>query len=146
MLVAIVLGNRLNDDGSYTELMLSRMKLALEAERTLRPDKIILSGGVANPKAGKSEAQVMFDWLKEHGVDANKMIKEDRSLTTKQNAVFSVPVALQLGATEIVVCTTPEHMHRKFLNPVKLFKAQLRNKNVVLTPCCSVADLSTESN
>ena len=52
MLVAVVLGNRMNDDGTPTELMLKRMQLTLEMYVRFNPDKIILSGGLANKKAG----------------------------------------------------------------------------------------------
>lgn len=142
MLVAVVLGNRLNDDGSCSEIMKLRLNLALEVYKVIRPDKIILSGGVANPIAAKSEAQVMYDWLVSNGVDGGKLILEDKSLTTKQNAKFSVPIALELGADEIVVCTTPEHMNRMFLNPVRLFKSRLRRSGVTLSTCSSVADLA----
>lgn len=142
MLVAIVLGNRLNDDGSCSEIMKSRLNLALEVHRVLKPQKMILSGGIANPLAMKSEAQVMFDWLVENGVPADELVLEDKSLTTKQNAKFSVPIALRLGADEILVCTTPEHMNRKFLNPVRLFKSRLRHSGVTLSTCSSVADLA----
>ncbi len=84
----------------------------------------------------------MFDWLKEHGMDDSKLIKEDKSLSTKQNALYSVPIAASIGATEILLCTTPEHMNRKFLNPKKLFKAQLKKyPSIKLSTCCCVEDL-----
>ncbi len=142
MLVAVVLGNRLKDDGSCTDIMMARLNLALEVDRVIKPDKIILSGGVANPLAGKSEAQAMFDWLVAQGINADKLVLEDKSLTTKQNAKFSVPIALQLGADRILVCTTPEHMHRKFLNPMKLFRANLKKTKVTLSSCCTIADVA----
>lgn len=142
MFVAVVLGNRLKDDGSCTDIMMARLNLALEVDRVMRPDRIILSGGVANPLAGKSEAQVMFDWLVAQGIDADKLVLEDKSLTTKQNAKFSVPIALQLGADKILVCTTPEHMHRKFLNPIKLFRSTLKKTKVSLSGCCTIADVA----
>lgn len=142
MLVAVILGNRLNDDGSCSETMKLRLNLALEVDKVLKPDKIILSGGIANPLAGISEAKVMRDWLVNNGVAADKLVLEDKSLTTKQNAKFSVPIALELGADEILVCTTPEHMNRFFLNPVKLFKSRLRHSGITLSTCASVADLT----
>ena len=50
MLVAIILGNRLNDDGSMTQILRSRLETALTIERLFSPDKIIVSGGVAQAK------------------------------------------------------------------------------------------------
>ncbi len=142
MSVAIILGNKLNDDGSITETMRERLRLALEIEKELKPEKFILSGGVANPKAGKSEAQVMIEFLIDAGVDKNKLIAEDKSLSTKQNALYSVPIVVELGASDVILCTTPEHMRRKYLNPVKLFNRRLRKyPNIILKTCCTTADI-----
>ena len=125
MLVAVILGNRLNDDGSYTDIMESRLKSALKLNALFCPDYIIVSGGVANAKAGVSEAQVMRNYLVAHGIPSDKILLEDQSLTTKQNAEFSVPLCTQLGATELLLCTSLEHMSRGFLNPIKLFQKEL---------------------
>ena len=127
MLVAVILGNRLNDDGSITPTMELRLKTALKIHELFSPERIIVSGGVANPTAKTSEAQKMYEYLVEHGVEACKIVKEDKSMTTKQNAEYSVPMAAELGATEILVCTSIEHMSRKFLNPIKLFEKYLKN-------------------
>ena len=59
MLVLVVLGNRLNDDGSMSELMRERLNLTLQIEKRLAPQIIVLSGGVANKKANVAEAEVM---------------------------------------------------------------------------------------
>ena len=42
--VVIILGNRLNDDGSITEIQKQRLELALEIEKEFNPDYYILSG------------------------------------------------------------------------------------------------------
>ena len=127
MLVAVILGNRLNDDGSMSELMKKRLQSALKINQLFAPSKIILSGGVANPKAGVSEAEVMRNYLVSQGVQADKLVVEDKSMTTKQNAEFSVPMAANLGATQILLCTSTEHMGRSFLNPIRLFSKQLQS-------------------
>lgn len=125
MLVAVILGNRLRDDGTITEIMEQRLKMAVEVNNRFSPERIIVSGGIANPKAKVSEADKMFDYLVDNGVPADKIVKEDKSLTTKQNALFSVPLAAELGATELLLCTSVEHMSRSYLNPIKLFLKQL---------------------
>ena len=125
MLVAVVLGNRINDDGSMSALMSARLKAAIEAIEKFNPDKIILSGGAANDKVNVSEAEMMFEYLTSMGVAAEKLVTEDKSITTKQNAEFSAPIALSLGANKLLLITSPEHMYRKYLNPIKLFRKQL---------------------
>ncbi|MCM1194881.1 MAG: YdcF family protein [Corallococcus sp.] len=137
MLVAVILGNRINDDGSMSDLMKKRLKTALEIDKLYNPSKIILSGGIANKKAVVSEAQMMYDFLADNGVDRDKLIMEDKSLTTKQNAEFSVPIAAQAGADELLLCTSTEHMCRPYLNPIKLFQKQLRSyPQIVLKAYC----------
>ena len=126
MLVAVILGNRLNDDGSMSDILKKRLAATLRLNELFAPSKIIVSGGVANPKAGISEAEVMRDYLISQGVDSDKIVVEDKSMTTKQNAEFSVPIAAKLGATEILLCTSTEHMGRKFLNPIRLFSKELQ--------------------
>ena len=127
MLVAVILGNLINDDGSISEIMKKRLEATLRLNKLFLPAKIIVSGGVANPLAGVSEAQVMRDYLVERGVESDKIVLEDKSMTTKQNAEFSVPLAAKLGASEILLCTSIEHMGRKFLNPIRLFCKELRS-------------------
>lgn len=97
------------------------------------PDKIILSGGIANPKAGVSEAGSMLKYLVSKGMPEEVFVLEDKSKTTKQNALFSVPMAKELGATEILLCTSNEHMTRKHLNPIKIFTKQLKKQGMLDT-------------
>lgn len=142
MLVAVILGNKLNNDGSISETMRERLELALQIENALHPEKFILSGGLANVAAGTTEAVAMYEWLSKHGVPSEKLVLEDKSLSTKQNAKYSVPIAVKLSATQLLLCTTPEHMNRKFLNPIKLFFKQLRKyPNIVLKTCCRQAEI-----
>ena len=124
MLVAVILGNRLNDDGSISNIMEARLRSALKVEALFSPDYFVLSGGMANAEAGTSEAQVMRDYLVERGIPLCKIVLEDKSLTTKQNAEFSAPICAKLNATEVLLCTSLEHMSRSFLNPIKLFQKE----------------------
>ena len=59
--VVIVLGNRLNDDGSITKIQEERLKMALELEEMFHPDYFILSGGLANPIPQLTEAEAVED-------------------------------------------------------------------------------------
>lgn len=127
MHVLVVLGNRMNDDGTMTGLSVKRLNAAIRFAAAFGVDKIILSGGVANKKANRSEASAMREYLLANGIAADRLVCEDKSLTTEENAEYSVPIAVKLGATEITVITSNEHMSRNFLNPIKLFEKELRN-------------------
>ena len=69
----------------------------------------------------------MREYLVDNGVAEDKLICEDQSTTTEENAKYSVPIAAKLGATEVTIITSNEHMSRNFLNPIKLFEKELRN-------------------
>lgn len=127
MLIAVVLGNRINDDGSMSEIMRKRLETVIKVNGIFSPERIVLSGGIANKKVSMSEAQMMYGYLVEQGVPGSRLVLEDKSLTTKQNAEFSVPVAAELGATELLLLTSAEHVSRSYLNPIKLFQKQLQS-------------------
>ena len=90
MKIAIILGNRMNDDGTISNTMKKRLDLTLELYNEYKPDKIIVSGGIANKVANISEASKMEEYLIEKGLDPELIIKEDNSMTTRENALYSL--------------------------------------------------------
>lgn len=130
--IAIILGNRVNDDGTITKIQEERLIMAMEIEKEFNPDYFILTGGSPNKKAGISEAQGMYDYLVAHGLNKDKLIKEEQSLTTVQNAKYSVPMAKKLGAEIIIVCSSGYH----FVNPIYLamdsFVKEANKENLTL--------------
>ena len=115
MKVVIVLGYKLNDDASMDDLLKKRLNLCLKLINEESYDKIIVSGGCPTPPGlDVSEADVMAEYLINNNVDKNMIIKEDKSLTTEENALYSVPIAKKLGAKKITVITTLDHMSRNF--------------------------------
>ena len=134
MKVVIVLGYKLNDDASMEERLVHRLDLCLKLINEEPYDKIIVSGGCPTPPGLEvSEADVMAKYLIEKGVDKDMIILENKSLTTEENALYSVPIAKSLNAKKITVITTLEHMSRDFLNPVKLFADQVKDNDITLT-------------
>lgn len=129
MKIAVILGNRINVDGSLTDTMLLRLELTLKLYKELAPDKIILSGGIANPKVNISESQAMYDYLLDKDIPREILIQEDKSLTTRQNAIFSAKILKDLQVTEVILCSSREHINRFYLNPVRLFRRQLGRKS-----------------
>src|SRR5699024_5553416 len=80
----VVLGYALSEEGEMEETLLERLKIAKEAAEAYPDSKIIVTGGV--PKQGITEADVMFDWLVENGIDEERIVKEDRATDTVENA------------------------------------------------------------
>lgn len=133
MKVAVILGHRLNDDASISSMMEERLQMTLRLYEKFKPDKIILAGGIANKTAGVSEASVMKKWLLEHGMPEDLLLMEDRSNYTTENADYSIPMAAELGADEIILCSSKIHLDRKWLNPIKIFKKRLKTTNIKLS-------------
>lgn len=130
--IVIVLGNRLNDDGSISRIQEERLEMALELEKLYEPDYFILSGGLANPKAGITEAKAMYDYLITKGMNKEKLILEDKSLSTVENAKFSVPLAEKLGAEMIIVCSSPYHFGNPVYKLMESFVKEIDGKNIIL--------------
>lgn len=127
--VMIVLGNRLNDDASITSKMKERLELTLKGYKIFSPTKIIVSGGVANKKARISEAKAMQDYLINNGIPDNQVIMEDNSKSTVENALFSVPLALELSPDAIIVVTSIDHYSHDIC---KIFHNALDKKEIDL--------------
>ncbi len=127
--VMIVLGNRLNNDASITSKMQERLDLAIKAYEIFSPTKIIVSGGIANKKAKISEASTMQNYLISKKIPSDQIILEDKSKTTLENALFSVPKALEFSPDVIIVVTSIDHYRH---NVCKAFHIALKKKEIDL--------------
>ena len=85
-----VLGFQLMYDGDMAPELVGRCETALACAGKY-PNAYILvtGGGTAYGNRGVTEAGVMADWMQEHGIAAERIIIEDASLTTDQNASYS---------------------------------------------------------
>lgn len=96
-LCLVVLGFQLNPDGSMCEELIQRLKVTLEASKQYPKAFIVCTGGgTAADDPAATEAGCMAQWLKAQGVDASRLIAENRSLTTAQNAVFTMSLLEEL--------------------------------------------------
>ena len=89
-LCMIVLGFQLDPDGSMKDELIERLTVArASAEKYPKAYIVCTGGGTAAENLNATEAGEMAKWLTENGVDAQRVIVEDRSLTTAQNAIFT---------------------------------------------------------
>ncbi len=130
--VVVILGNRLNDDGTITEIQRNRLELAKEIETLFNPEYYILSGGVANEKAVLSEAEAMYNYLVSDGFNKDKLIIEKDSMTTVQNAQFSIPIAKKLGAEIVIVCSSGYHFGNPIYKAMESFVKEIEGSNITL--------------
>lgn len=95
-LCLIVLGYQLNPDGSMQPELIGRMETALNsAEAYPQCYLLCTGGGTASQNPDVTEADAMARWLAEHGISEERIIVENQSLTTTQNAIFSHRILTQ---------------------------------------------------
>ena len=96
----------------------------LEAARVFRlldaAPIVVASGGRSQAGRRVSEAEVMADALSTLKVPRDRILIEDRSLTTQEQAVFVTGLLRSRGIGRFVVVTSPAHMSRT----VRVFRAQ----------------------
>ncbi len=105
----IVLGHRLKDDGSISDILRKRLDLTKQAFKIFSPDIIITSGGVANKKALFSEASKMKEILVSEDINEKMIITEDKSKSTSDNALYSTKICKDNNINRIIVVTSIDH-------------------------------------
>ena len=89
-LCLVALGFQLNPDGTMRDELIKRLKVLLAASEKYPHAVIVCTGGAtAQNEPTATEAGRMAEWLRYRGVDSARIIVEDKSLTTAQNAIFS---------------------------------------------------------
>ena len=128
------LGFQLNPDGTMRDELTERLKVLLAASEKY-PNAVIVctGGGTAANDPTATEAGRMAAWLAEHGVDPSRILVEDRSLTTAQNAVFTFDMLERYApqVTRIAIISSDYHIATGLL----LFGAEaiLRDSPVSVT-------------
>ena len=86
-LCIVVLGYQLKSDGSMTPELVRRCETAFRcAEAYPNALVAVTGGGTASQNRSATEADAMADWLISHGISRERIIIENTSLTTVQNA------------------------------------------------------------
>lgn len=111
--IMIVLGCQVKPWGPSI-LLQDRLDTALDYLKDHPDMTIVVSGGKGNDEH-MSEAQAMYDYLTEHGVDSEQIVLEDRSANTYQNLIYTTQVLTEMGydtTQEFVVVSNGFHLSR----------------------------------
>ena len=122
-LCIVVLGFQLEPDGSMKEELVERLTVALNSAKKYPNAYIVCTGGgTASENASASEAGEMAKWLAAHGVDQKRIIVEDHSITTAQNALFTYDILTSLypSVKKLAIVSSDYHIATGEL----LFKAE----------------------
>ncbi|MFE4696830.1 YdcF family protein [Streptomyces sp. NPDC056738] len=115
----VVLGAGLNGDRPGP-LLRRRLERALAVDAAGAPDAagvvFVVSGGQGGDEV-RSEADAMADYLRARGVDADRIVREDRSVNTGQNLRFSAALMDRTAASghRATVVTSGFHVYRTAL-------------------------------
>lgn len=88
-LCIVVLGFQLNSDGSMQPELVKRLETAKNCADQYPNAYILVTGGGTASGSQTTEADEMANWLTEQEIADGRIIVENRSLTTAQNAKFS---------------------------------------------------------
>lgn len=109
----IVLGAAVHGDTPSLSL-LERLEAAKDYLVNNPNTVAIVSGGQGGGE-NISEAQAMYNWLSENGIDSGRIIMEDKAASTYENLKYSFEIIDSLGGGEyskIAVITSEYHIYR----------------------------------
>ena len=112
-LCIVALGFQLNPDGSMRDELVERLKVVLRsAEKYPRACVLCTGGGTASENPAATEAGRMAEWLVAQGLSADRVIVEDRSLTTAQNAIYTFDLleARYPQVTQLAIISSDYHI------------------------------------
>lgn len=113
----IILGSKINKDGTLTPLLKARVDKAIEFDKnqykkTNKKIYYIPSGGQGNDEI-ISEALAIKKYLISEGIKQDRIIIEDKSINTQQNMEFSKRIIDDISSdAKIVFSTTSYHVFR----------------------------------
>ena len=109
----IIHGAGLLGGNRVSKLLADRIDKAIEVySKDPTPPILIPSGGRGSDE-DLSEAEAMEQYLLEHGIPQSRIIREDRSATTRENLIFSKKIIDGLGGSGYTALVTSNyHVYR----------------------------------
>ena len=107
----VVLGCRVYGERASLS-MVERLDAAYEYLTEHPEVPCVLSGGQGDGET-ITEAECMYRYLVDKGIDASRLYKEEKSSTTRENLLFSEQLIKEQGLNpEIAIATSEYHMYR----------------------------------
>ena len=122
-LCIVALGFQLNPDGTMRDELIERLTVVKNSAEKY-PNALIVctGGGTAAENEDATEAGKMAEWLIENGIAAERVIVEDKSVTTAQNAIYTYDILTEQypQVKQLVIVSSDYHIATGML----LFEAE----------------------
>lgn len=91
-----------------------RISQAASLLRTGKARTALLSGGIVFPRPGDppSEAAVLAGWLRDQGIAPDRLVLEEKSRNTRENAIESAAIVAAHGWKRVLLVTSAWHAPR----------------------------------
>ena len=112
-LCIVVLGFQLNPDGTMRDELIARLTVALNSAKKYPHAYVVCTGGgTAAENEAATEAGEMAKWLAAQGVAPERIIVEDHSITTAQNAIFTYDILTSLypSVKQLAIVSSDYHI------------------------------------
>lgn len=109
--VIVILGFGLQPDGGMRPILVERLRKGLAVAQAYPAMPVVVSGGA--PRAGRTEAAAMRDWLIGNGLPPARIHLEDRSVSTVTNATNTAALIRGKGmGPGAVLVSSANHLRR----------------------------------
>lgn len=107
----VILGFGLENNGALRPILVERLTKGLAVAQAYPAFPIVVTGGA--PKAGKTEAAAMKEWLLAQGVSGTRIYTEEQAGSTQGNAINTAALMRQNGfGNGAVLVTSADHTRR----------------------------------
>ena len=108
--IAVVLGNKVNEDGTLSARLVQRLACGLALYRSGRVPHLLVSGGLG--KEGFYEGTKMHDYLRAHGVPEAAIIVDNAGNNTQQTVRNTARLRARLHLRSVLVVSQFYHISR----------------------------------
>jgi vancomycin permeability regulator SanA len=108
--IAVILGNKVEEDGTLSERLTQRLACGLALYRSGRVPRLLVSGGLG--KEGFYEGTKMRDYLRAHGVPDSVIIVDNAGNNTQQTVRNTARLRATLPIRSVLVVSQFYHLSR----------------------------------
>ncbi|MDJ0366590.1 YdcF family protein [Hymenobacter sp. H14-R3] len=108
--IGVILGNKVNEDGTLSERLTQRLACGLALYRSGRVPRLLVSGGLG--REGFYEGTKMRAYLRRHGVPDTAIVVDNAGNNTQQTVRNTARLRAQLPIRSVLVVSQFYHISR----------------------------------